>query len=245
MSAPAPCPASSQRTPPLAANRGAIVAGLILIGSTSAFAADGDPANGARAFRACVACHSLVPGRHMTGPSLAGMLGRTAGTAEGFRRYSPALKAAGVVWNEATLDAWLADPQAFIPGNRMTFRGLPDAQARADLVAYLAQAEHQTAEIPQGGMMGMGGGDLPDLKALGPEHQVTAIRHCLDTYEVATEDGASEPFWEMNLRFKTDGGKLGPNSGKPVIVGAGMMGDRASIVFAAPEEISAFIQSAC
>ena len=70
----------------------------------------------------------------------------TAGTVEGFRRYSPALKGADVVWNEATLDAWIADPQAFLPGNRMVFRGLPDAQARADLIAYLVQAEHQTAE---------------------------------------------------------------------------------------------------
>ena len=121
------------------------IAGLLLIGSTEVFAA-GNPANGAQAFRACGACHSLEPGRHKTGPSLAGVVGRKAGTVEGFRRYSPALKGADVVWNEATLDAWIADPQAFLPGNRMVFRGLPDAQARADLIAYLAQAEHQTAE---------------------------------------------------------------------------------------------------
>lgn len=224
----------------------AALAGLLLIGPAKTFAAEGDPANGARAFRgACAACHSLQPGQHRTGPSLAGVLGRTAGTAAGFRRYSPALKAAGVAWDEATLDPWLADPQTFIPGNRMAFRGLPDAQARADLIAYLAQAEHETAEAQQGGMMGMGGGDPPDLKTLGPEHRVTAIRHCADTYEVATADGATEPYWEMNLRFKTDGSRLGPEPGKPVIVGAGMMGDRASVIFAAPTEISPFITSGC
>jgi cytochrome c len=243
MSVPAPCLASCRHANGGA--RGVLITGLILLGSTSALAAGGDPAHGAQVFRACAACHSLEPGRHRTGPSLAGVLGHPAGTAPGFRRYSPALKASGIVWDEATLDAWIADPRAFLPGNRMGFRGLPDAQARADLIAYLAQAEHDTEEVPQGGMMGMGGGDLPDLKTAGVDHRVTAIRYCGDTYEVATADGASEPFWEMNLRFKTDGSKLGPEPGQPVIVGAGMVGDRASIVFAAPEEISAFIQSAC
>jgi cytochrome c len=208
----------------------------------------GDPVEGARLFRACAACHSLKPGQHRTGPSLAGVFGRKAGTAEGFRRYSPALKAAEVVWDEATLDPWIADPQAFLPGNRMVFRGLPDAKARADLIAYLAQAEHQTAETQQGGgMMGGRGGaaEMPDLKTLGPEHQVTAIQHCVDTYHVATADGANEPYWEFNLRFKTDGSELGPAPGKPVIVGAGMMGDRASVVFASPAEISPFIKEEC
>ena len=211
----------------------------------SAVAASGDPAQGARLFgRAWGACHSLEPGRHRTGPSLAGVVGRRAGTADGFRRYSPALKGADVVWNEATLDTWIADPQVFLPGNRMVFRGLPDAKLRADLMAYLVQADNQTAEASPGGM-GMGGGDLPDLKTLGHEHRVTAVRYCQDTYDVATADGTSEPYWETNLRFKTDGSRLGPEPGKPVIVGAGMMGDRASIIFAAPNEISAFIQIAC
>lgn len=223
----------------------AALVGLLLSRPAVTFAAEGDPGNGARAFGACIACHSLESGQHRTGPSLAGVLGRKAGTAEGFRRYSPALRAADVVWNEATLDAWIADPQAFIPGNRMIFRGLSDPQARADLIAYLTQAEHPPGEAQQGGMMGMGGEDLPDLKTLGPEHQVTAIRHCQDTYEIATADGTTEPFWEMNLRFKTDGSERGPEPGKPVIVGAGMMGDRASVIFASPAEISPFIASGC
>lgn len=234
---------SRKRLPsPLSA---ATLAALLLTGSAATFAAAGDPANGARAFRACVACHSLAPGQHRTGPSLAGVVGRKAGAAAGFRRYSPALRASGVVWSAATLDAWLANPQAFIPGNRMTFRSLPDAQARADLVAYLAQPDQGSAAGQPGGMMGMGGADLPDLKTLGPKHRVTAIRHCADTYEVATADGTTEPFWEMNLRFKTDGSQRGPEPGKPVIVGAGMMGDRASVVFASPAEISPFIASGC
>ena len=208
-------------------------------------AAPGDPKEGARVFRACNACHSLEPGKHRTGPSLAGVIGRTAGTVEGFHRYSPALKGSGVVWEEATLDAWLKDPGAFIPGNRMTFRGIADDKARADLIAYLEQPTSSQGQNEQGGMMGMGAGELPNLKAAGPGSQVTAIRHCGDTYDVATGDGGSEPFWELNLRFKTDSSELGPEPGKPVIVGAGMMGDRASVIFASPTEISPFIRNEC
>ena len=94
-----------------------------------------------------------------------------------------------------------------------------------------------------GGMMGAA--ELPDLKTVGPENQVTGIRHCADTYEVTTADGVTEPLWEFNLRFKTDGSDLGPEAGRPVILGAGMMGDRASVVFRSPKEISAFIQEEC
>ncbi|HXV23008.1 MAG TPA: c-type cytochrome [Alphaproteobacteria bacterium] len=75
-----------------------------------------DSAKGERLFRACAACHTTEPGRHLTGPSLAGVFGRTAGTEEGFRRYSDALKSADLVWDETTLDAWLANPRALVPG---------------------------------------------------------------------------------------------------------------------------------
>jgi cytochrome c len=214
--------------------------------SVSAIAASGDPVRGAQLFgRACGACHSLAPGQHRTGPSLAGVVGRKAGSAEGFHRYSPSLQASGVVWEGTTLDAWIADPQAFIPGTRMGFRGLPDPQARADLIAYLAEPARQNTDTPQGGMMGMGGGTPPDLKTLGPEYQVTAIRYCDDTYAVSTADGTMEPFWEFNLRFKTDSSAHGPSPGKPAIVGTGMMGDRAAVVFASPNEISTFIAAGC
>jgi cytochrome c len=221
---------------------------IVLVGLTwqGPRAATGDPAEGAQLFRACAACHSLQPGRHRTGPSLAGIIGRKAGGAEGFSRFSAALRDSGVVWDETSLDPWLRDPAAFIPGNRMVFPGLPDDQARADLIAYLEQVSRQgvaEGQIERGGMMG--GGELPDLKTLGPEHRVTGIRHCRDTYEVSTADGVREPFWEFNLRFKTDGSGVGPEPGKPVIVGAGMMGDRASVVFASPKEISAFIHDEC
>ena len=63
----------------------------------------GDPQAGAQVFRTCAACHTLEPGVHRTGPSLAGVFGRKAGTAEGFHRYSDALRSADLVWNEDTL----------------------------------------------------------------------------------------------------------------------------------------------
>ena len=207
--------------------------------------AGGDAVEGAKVFRACAACHSLAPGRHMTGPSLAGLWDRKAGTAAGFTRYSDALKSAAVTWNAQTLDSWLTDPRAFIPNNRMSFPGIHDAKARADLIAYLQQASSSQGEMPEGGgMMGMSG-NVPSLKQLQPKQQVTAIRYCGDTYNVTTANGDTIPFWERNLRFKTDSSADGPEKGKPALLPAGMMGDRASVIFAEPSEISALIESKC
>jgi cytochrome c len=213
--------------------------------ATSAMAA-GDAQRGADVFRACAACHSLQPGRHMTGPSLAGLWDRQAGTAAGFPRYSEALKSSGVTWNAETLDAWLADPRAFIPNNRMTFAGIADAKARADVIAYLQAAGSGQAETPGGGMMGgMMSGEVPSLKQATPDQQVVAIRYCGDTYDVTTAAGETQQFWERNLRFKTDSSADGPPKGKPALLGAGMVGDRASVIFADPSEISAFIEAKC
>ncbi len=217
----------------------------VMLTATEAIAA-GEREGGARAFRACAACHSLEPGRHLTGPSLAGLWGRKAGAVEGFTRYSPALKAADFVWSEGTLDAWLADPQTLVPGNLMTFPGIKDRQVRADLIALLKEAGAEGTEpsgMPQGGMMR---GSAPqDLKALGPSQQVVTIRYCGDTYQVTTAGGETLPFWEFNLRFKTDSSDKGPLKGHPVLLPASMMGDRAFVIFAAPAEISAFVDQEC
>jgi cytochrome c len=180
------------------------------------------------------------------------VLGREAGAAPGFTRYSPALERADVVWDAATLDAWLADPQALIPGNRMTFRGLPDEQARADLIAYLEEATAEGSDAARGPAPGgMGGGmmgtpEMADLRRdMGPNNRITSIRHCGDTYTVGVESGEAHQFWEFNLRFKTDSSDKGPEPGRPVLIPASMMGDRAFVIFAAPGEISASIQSGC
>jgi len=78
-------------------------------------AAAGDPKRGAQVFQACMACHSVKPGEHLTGPSLAHIWNRKAGTGEGFLRYSDALKRTDIVWSEATLDKWLSDSAQLVP----------------------------------------------------------------------------------------------------------------------------------
>lgn len=200
---------------------------------------------GAALFGQCVACHSAEPGVHLTGPSLARVWGRRGGTVEGFTRYSEPLKRATLVWDAATLDRWLEDPQAVIPRNLMTYPGLKDARQRADLAAYLkAVAAGQAPPTAPGGRM-MAGPTRPDLKTLGPERRVRGIRYCGDGYHVTTEDGQTVPFWEFNLRFKTDSSALGPPRGRPVLLPAGMQGDRTSVVFASPDEIGRMVEAKC
>jgi cytochrome c len=187
-----------------------------------------------------MACHSVAAGEQMTGPSLAHIWNRKAGSVEGFLRYSDPMKRADVIWSEATLDKWLANPQRFVPGNSMTFPGLDESKDREDVIAYLRTVSE--GEAPQARQMR---NQRLDLRGAPPAGQVTAIRHCGDTYTVDTADGKSQKIWEFNLRFKTDTSKLGPAPGRPVVVGAGMQGDRASIVFASPREISESIKQAC
>jgi cytochrome c len=86
-------------------------------------------------FATCAVCHS-IDGSEGTGPTLKGLVGRTSGTVAGFR-YSRAMRQAGITWDAATLDRYLADPQALVPGNIMPFAGLEETAARARVVAYL------------------------------------------------------------------------------------------------------------
>jgi cytochrome c len=221
-----------------------IAAAVFLLAASQATLAAGDAKRGAQIFRQCMACHSADEGEHMTGPSLAHIWGHKAGSVEGFQRYSDAMKRADVTWDETTLDKWLADPERFIPGTSMTFAGLKQPRDRQDVAAYLkAVAQHATPSAEQG-MMGMRGGKA-DLRKAPADAQVKALSHCGDTYTVETADGKKNKVWEFNLRLKTDSSKLGPLPGNPVIVGAGMQGDRASIVFASPKEISGFIKQSC
>lgn len=210
----------------------------------------GDPEKGATVFRNCAACHSLRPDRNMTGPSLAGVWGRKAASLKSFQRYSAALKATDLTWDEKTLDAWLASPQALAPHTTMTFPGIADARQRADILAFLKVAS--AGEGPATALSGKTreavnaySAGFEDLKKLGPEHQVQSIQYCHDAYQVKTADGETREFWESNLRFKTDSSDTGPLPGKPAMMPAGMGEDRASVFFAAPEEISTFIKPQC
>jgi cytochrome c len=206
----------------------------------TAFAA-GDPDEGVKVFRACAACHSLAADRSMTGPSLAGVWGRKAGSLKSFGRYSRALKSSELVWNQETLDAWIKSPADFIPGTSMNFPGVADAQQRDNLIAFLKAESSGQLKLPAA----MTAPPFEDLKKLGADHQIGAIGYCRDTYHVTTTDGRTTDYWESNLRFKTDSSDTGPLPGKPVIMPAGMMGDRASVFFAAPGEISEFIKQQC
>ena len=222
-------------------------AALVLACISSLALGAGDPKRGAQLFGQCMACHSVQPGEHQTGPSLAHVWNRKAGAAEGFMRYSDPVKKSGVTWNEAALDKWLANPSQLIPGNSMTFPGIKDPQARQDVIAYLKAVDEKRAPAAakgMGGMMGMARSKL-DLKNASAASQVRSVKYCGDTYTVETGDGKTEKIWEFNLRFKSDSSRLGPAPGKPVVVGAGMQGDRASIIFAAPDEISRFVRASC
>jgi len=116
---------------------GGVVVALLVVAAQPVHGAD--PDNGKKLFDQCAACHSLGEPGDFEGPLLKGVFGRKAGSLEDYR-YSAAMKRSGVTWDAASLDTYVTDPQAFIPGNRMAFAGIPDKSQRDDLIAYLAVA---------------------------------------------------------------------------------------------------------
>ena len=223
---------------------------FFVLSAASAAHAEGDAKRGASLYRACVACHSLEPGVHLTGPSLAGLWGKKVASITDFPRYSQALKAQEFFWEETTLNAWVADPQAFIDGNYMNFRGINDEKARDDLLAFLrlALAPDGAKAVVAKGLLPeqMARGQVPEpLDRAGPDEEVVSARHCRNTFFIVTADGNERPIWETNLRLKIDSGPNGPKRGKPVLIQSGMQGDRASLVFSDPAQISAFVQRKC
>ena len=117
--------------------RAALLCSLALAIVVNARAADVE--KGKVVFERCAACHSLEAGKNEDAPTLKGIIGRKIASVEEFR-YSAAMKRSDVVWNQSTLDTFLEDPQAFIPGNRMPFDGLKEKSEREDLLAYLEVA---------------------------------------------------------------------------------------------------------
>jgi cytochrome c len=117
-----------------------LIIGLFAVAQLSRGLAQSVPAaaapSGPRLFtQQCAACHSMTAGETRVGPSLAGIAGKTAGKQPGFA-YSPALKRSGMKWNAVTLDRWLSDTNAAIPGSVMNYKQA-DAAKRKALVTYL------------------------------------------------------------------------------------------------------------
>jgi len=106
---------------------------------TGSALADGNADKGKRVFNLCKACHRLEAGKNGVGPSLHGLFGRKAGTVAGFN-YSGAMKNSGIVWNEKSLDNYLAKPRDVVKGTKMVFPGLKKEDQREDVIAYLKQA---------------------------------------------------------------------------------------------------------
>ena len=98
----------------------------------------GDPDKGKQIFNRCMVCHSIDAGVNHIGPSLHGVVNRKAGTIPNFM-YSGVNKNSGIVWNQQKIFDYLKNPQAMLPGTKMTFAGLPKPQDRADVIAYLTQ----------------------------------------------------------------------------------------------------------
>ena len=133
--------APSQPMPPTAAGAGGEIAddqARLTLATLAVPYNAADLANGRSTFATCRTCHTLKQGGpRLTGPNLWGLFGRQVGSKEGFT-YSPAVRDADFVWDTGNLDRWLGDPKQFLPGNKMIFAGIKDADDRRDVIAYIA-----------------------------------------------------------------------------------------------------------
>ena len=119
--------------------------GAAFSAAVNAAPASGDVVRGEQVYARCFACHALE--RDRTGPRHCGLFGRKAGSVAGFE-YSAAMKKSGIVWNEKTLNLFLANPAKTVPGTSMGYDGVKDAQERTDLIAYLKKASQPGGQCP-------------------------------------------------------------------------------------------------
>lgn len=113
-----------------------IAAALLALAFAAPARAAGDPVAGKAVFARCGICHKTQAGKNFIGPSLFGVVGRKSATEPGFS-YSDAMKKADKTWDPATLDKYLTDPRAMVPGTKMIFPGLPKEEDRQNVIAYL------------------------------------------------------------------------------------------------------------
>lgn len=139
-----------------------------LLGTTVAHA-DGDAEAGEKVFRKCTSCHQVGPdAKNRVGPHLNGVFDRRAGAIDGFRYSKSMIRAGddGLIWTHETLDAYIENPKALISKTRMNFRGLDDAQDRADLLAFLRRYSDNPANIPEAAPTAQAHDLAPEILAL-------------------------------------------------------------------------------
>ena len=115
---------------------------LMLIALPNAALAEGDAKKGKKVFKKCRSCHSLEAGKNGIGPSLNGIIGKAAGTTEGYDNYSTALVESGITWSEEELRKFVTSPTEKIPGTKMSFGGLKREKDKDNLLAYLISNSH-------------------------------------------------------------------------------------------------------
>ena len=171
---------------------------VALVWSFQAGAADlvGDPVAGEVVFKNCKACHQIGEGaKNRVGPHLNGVFGRAAAAFDGYK-YSKSMKRAGddgLIWTMETLDAYIENPKALVSKTRMNFRGIKDAEDRANLLAYLRAYSDDPTNIPEAEPTAIGTdhGIDPEILALkgDPEYGEYLASECLTCHK---QDGADD-----------------------------------------------------
>jgi len=170
----------------------------------------GDAAAGRQVFRKCQACHSLDAGKNGIGPSLASIVGEKAAAVPGFN-FSPAMKASNLTWDAATLDAYLADPQKVVPGNKMPFPGLKTERERNAVIALLTEISKGGAAAAAAPATPAPGGQTAQAPAPAPSAtQPQAVP--------STAPGAPGANYVPGLRYTL---RTGIAEGRMVFIGVG------------------------
>ncbi|MCW5641646.1 MAG: cytochrome C [Rhodoferax sp.] len=119
-------------------SRTSLAATLLSVAATAAIGDAPEHTGGQAIYDRCIACHAID--RNRTGPLHCGLFGRKAGAAPGFALYSDAMRNSGIVWNARTLERFLRDPAAMVPGTTMGYAGIADARERTALIDWLLEA---------------------------------------------------------------------------------------------------------